>query len=152
MATPSLKTPPVLVAAAGKFHAGPLLTRRNTWAEFFSHSIMLLIENNSVPRARVTQRATATSELAPAARCFDCLSFQTISRSISNCIPVGVNGAVNTSTSADASQKGVLSDSRGAAQSISEATETDTALSARIISAPHPSASGGSLSAGRAPG
>lgn len=97
----------------------------------------------------MTQCTAATSELAPAVHCFDCLSFQAISRSILNCAPVNVNGAVNTSTPAFARcfAKSVISDSHSGAQSIFQGYETDTVLSVCIISAPHPSASCCSLTA-----
>lgn len=97
----------------------------------------------------MTQCAAATSELAPVVHCFDCLSFQAISRSILNCAPVNVNGAVNTSTPALARcfAKGVISDSHSGAQSIFQGYETDTVLSVCIISAPHPSARCCSLTA-----
>lgn len=95
----------------------------------------------------------ATSELAPFMHCFDCSPFQTISRSILNCSPVNVNDAVNTSAPALARcfAEGIISDARSGAQSIFQGTETDTVLSVCIISAPHPSASCCSPTAGEHP-
>lgn len=105
-------------------------------AELFSHSIRRG-GSGGVRRVRFTQLVSAPRELAAVRHCFDCSSY--FLEVFQNCAPVSTNGAANTST--PPACQTLISDSRRGAQSIFPRTETDTALSVSIISAPDPSAS-----------
>lgn len=108
--------------------------------ELFSHSIRRR-GSGGVRRVRFTQLASTPSELAAVRHCFDCSSY--FPEVFQNCAPVSTNGAVNTSTPLACQtlcEKASSLSRAGGAQSILPRTETDTALSVSIISAPHPSA------------
>lgn len=88
--------------------------------------------------------------------CFDCLSFQAISRStlkLRSSQREWCHEYISRAVLPDALQKASSLDSRSGApsQSIFQGTETDTVLSVCIIFAPHPSASRCSRTASERP-